>query len=133
MKPAFVCAIAGLLMLASGCASPDAAGEPREPGPKGTVAHWIEVDSSEPGARIEANQEYIGKTPLRLKVFANRNGTFRSFGNKYYTITCYPVRVGIPQSKVFGTGKWYSSRDMVPKRVFFDFGPPEGAEPSSGR
>jgi hypothetical protein len=106
---------------AAGCASGTA--KP-ERGPGGTIAYRIEVDSSEPGARVEANNETVGTTPFTLKIFGDKDGTFHNFGAYRYTITAYPVRAGQqPQTKSFATGGWFTPEDQIPKKIFFDFGP----------
>ncbi len=40
-----------------------------ERGPAGTIAYKVQIESTEPGVRIEANNDYIGTTPLTLKIF----------------------------------------------------------------
>src|SRR5262245_2630341 len=105
-----------------GCATTE--GQKPEKGPDGTVAYLVEVESSEAGARIETNNEYVGKTPLTLKVFGDKDGTFHNFGSYHYTVTAYPVRQGQqPQTKDFRTGGWFTSEDKIPKKIVFDFGP----------
>jgi hypothetical protein len=84
----------------------------------------IEIESSEPGARVEANNEYLGKTPMTLKIFGDKDGTFHNFGTYHYQITAYPTKAGQqPQTKHFRTGGWFTSGDRIPKKLFFDFGP----------
>jgi hypothetical protein len=110
----------GALIL-TGCATPS--GQQPEKGPNGTIAYLVEVESSEPGARIEANKDYIGKTPCILKIFGDKDGTFHNFGSYQYTVTAFPVRAGQePQTKDFRTGKWFTPEDKIPKKLFFDFG-----------
>lgn len=121
MKHSLLLPVATAAMLAA-CATPGK--ERPEKGPDGTIAYLVEVDSSESGARIEANQEAAGKTPTTLKVFGDKDGTFHNFGSYHYTITAYPVRPGQePQTKDFRTGGWFTPEDRIPKRIFFDFGP----------
>jgi hypothetical protein len=99
-----------------------------ERGRDGTIAYQVLIESSEPGVRIEANQEYVGTTPLQLKIFGDKDGTFHNFGSPEYVIRAVPVRPGqYMQTKVFRTGKWFAPEDMIPKRVFFDM-----TQPSSG-
>jgi len=115
--------LGGLLALA-GCATSNSSGEKPERGPHGTIAYLVQVESSEPGARIEANGDYIGKAPCTLKIFGDKDGTFHNFGSYHYIVTAYPVRPGQQQqTKDFRTGGWFTPEDMVPKRIFFDFGP----------
>src|SRR4030095_1071321 len=108
-----------------GCATdPATSANKPEKGPGGTIAYLVEVESSEPGARIEANNEYIGKAPLTLKIFGDKDGTFHNFGSYNYTIKGYPVKPGQqPQTKEFRTGGWFTPEDRIPKKLFFDFGP----------
>jgi hypothetical protein len=105
-----------------GCATTE--GPKPEKGPSGTIAYLVEVESSELGARVEANNEYIGKTPLTLKIFGDKDGTFHNFGSYHYTVTAYPISPGQQsQTKDFRTGGWFTAEDRIPKKLFFDFGP----------
>jgi hypothetical protein len=125
-KPRILPLTVSALLAFAGCATNSTnstAGKP-ERGPGGTIAYLVEVESSEPGARIEANNDYIGKTPCTLKIFGDKDGTFHNFGSYHYTVKAYPVRAGQqPQSKDFGTGGWFTPEDRIPKKIFFDFGP----------
>jgi hypothetical protein len=122
--------IGGLLALA-GCATSSSTAQKPERGPDGTIAYLVEVESSEPGARIEANNDYVGKTPCTLKIFGDKDGTFHNFGSYYYTVTAYPVRPGQQsQTKHFRTGGWFTPEDKIPKKIFFDFGAVPEAEKS---
>src|SRR5512146_1474939 len=62
-----------------------------ERGPDGTMAYEVAVDASPPGARIEVNGEYLGDTPLRLKIFGDPDGTFHDFGSYYYVVRALPI------------------------------------------
>ena len=105
-----------LALLLAGCASPNG-----ERGPDGTIAYLVEIESNEPGARVEANSEYIGKTPTTLKIFGDKDGTFHNFGSQQYLIQVFPLRTNqFVQTKVFRTGGWFSQEDRIPKRLFFD-------------
>jgi len=105
----------------AGCATTD--GERPEKGKDGTIAYLVEVDSSEPGARIEVNSDSVGTTPITIKVFGDKDGTFHNFGSYEFKVTAYPSRAGQqPQSKVFKTGGWFTGEDRIPKKLFFDFG-----------
>jgi len=107
-------------LILAGCAT---SGPKPEKGPEGTIAYLVEVESSEPGARIEVNNESVGKTPMTLKIFGDKDGTFHNFGSYEYRVTASPIRAGQqPQTKVFKTGGWFTSEDRVPKKIFFDFG-----------
>jgi hypothetical protein len=101
-----------------GCASypPNA-----ERGPQGTMAYYVQIESSEPGVRIEANNDYIGKAPCTLKIFGDRDGTFHNFGSYEYIIRAFPLNTNqYIQTKVFRTGGWFSQEDKVPSHLYFD-------------
>jgi len=102
----------------AGCAS----GPPRaEHGPQGTVAYMVQVESSEPGARIEVNSDFVGKTPMTLKIWGDKDGTFHNFGSQEYIIRVYPVSTNqFVQTKAFRTGGWFSQEDKIPSRLYFD-------------
>jgi hypothetical protein len=94
-----------------------------EKGAQGTIAYQVSVESSEPGVKIEANGDYIGTTPLTLKIFGDKDGTFHNFGSQEYTITAFPLREGQhKQTKVYRCGGWFSAEDKVPQRIYFDMG-----------
>ena len=98
-----------------------------ERGPQGTIAYEIEIESSEPGARIEVNGDTVGKTPLKLKVFGDKDGTFHNFGSRDYVVKCYPVQPNQRiQIKAFQTGGWFSQEDQIPKRIVFDLNEQSG-------
>jgi hypothetical protein len=108
----------GLVTLFGGCAS---APIDAEHGPDGTIAYYVQVESSDPGVRIEANNDYVGKTPLRLKIFGDKDGTFHNFGSQEYIIRAFPANTNqFIQTKVFRTGGWFSQEDRVPSRLYFD-------------
>src|SRR5439155_6188165 len=92
-----------------------------EKGPNGTIAYLVEIESSDPGARVEANGDSVGKTPMTLKIFGDKDGTFHNFGSQQYVIQVMPVRTNQHiQTKVFRTGGWFSQEDKVPKHLYFD-------------
>ena len=62
-----------------------------ERGPHGTMAYDVTVETSPPGARIEANGQVIGNAPLHLKIFGDPDGTFHDFGSYYYIVRALPV------------------------------------------
>ena len=94
-----------------------------EKGPQGTIAYLVQIECSVPGVRIEANNDYIGKTPCALKIFGDQDGTFHNFGSHEYTIKAYPDSAStnlFVQTKVFRTGGWFSQEDKIPSRIYFD-------------
>ena len=112
-------------LIALSCATPS--GGRVEGGPQGTIAYEIEIESSEPGARVEVNGDTVGKTPLKLKVFGDRDGTFHNFGSRDYVVKCYPVQPSQRvQIKAFRTGGWFSQEDQIPKRIVFDLNEQSG-------
>ncbi len=96
-------------------------------GPDGTISYNVEVESSTPGARIEVNDDYVGKTPLTLTIYGDRDGTFHNFGSKDYVVRAFPSSTNEHvQTKMFRTGGWFSEEDRIPKRIYFDLAQPGG-------
>jgi hypothetical protein len=119
--------VLGAAIFVSGCASlPPGA----EPGPDGTMAYDVLIEASQPGAKVEANGEIVGTTPLHLKVFGDRDGTFHDFGSEYYVINALPLATNqYAQTRVFGTGKWFGPEDRIPRQIHFDMNQPPPAYP----
>jgi hypothetical protein len=100
-----------------------------EPGPHGTIAYDVLIEASPPGARIEANQEPVGNTPVHLKIFGDKDGTFHDFGSYYYVIQAFPPNTNLfVQTKVYRTGHLFSPEDMVPHEIHFDMSQPSPVE-----
>ena len=118
-------AIAAALFV--GCSSPNPGnGNAVERGPHGTIAYEVQIQSNDPGVRIEANKDYMGMTPLVLKIFGDKDGTFHNFGNPHYVIQAIPVKAGQNlQTKIFRAGGDFLGDDKIPKRIFFDMAQPE--------
>src|SRR6266567_4655326 len=96
-----------------------------ERGPHGTMAYEVPVEASEPGIRIEVNGQYVGTTPLRLKIWGDPDGTFHDFGSEYYMVRALPLTTNqYPQMRVFGTGHMFGPEDHIPQRIFFDMNHP---------
>ena len=111
----------GVLLALAGCATSSSTAEKPERGPNGTIAYMVQIETSEPGARIEANGDYVGKSPTTLKIFGDKDGTFHNFGSYEFIIKAYPVRQGqYLQTKVFRTGGWFTAEDRIPTRLYFD-------------
>jgi len=101
-----------------------------EGGPDGTIAYQVPVDASEPGARIEVNGESLGVTPMTLKIFGDRDGTFHNFGSYEFLVRAYPPGAARPaQTKIFHTGVLMGSEDKIPRKIYFDFGPKPSTSP----
>jgi len=109
--------------LVAGCAT-----DKFERGPEGTRAYNVTIESSVPGARVEADGDSIGNTPLTLKIFGDKDGTFHNFGSSDYVIKVYPVKPEHRvQTRVYRTGRWFSPEDRIPSRIYIDFdAKPEG-------
>jgi hypothetical protein len=104
-----------------------------EPGPHGTMAYDVLVEASEPGARIEANGEYMGNTPIHLKVFGDPDGTFHDFGSLYFTIRALPLATNqFVQTRFFRTGHGLTPEDRIPQRIFFDMNQQTPVYPLTG-
>ena len=120
MKRALVLAAASLaaVIFFTGCQTvPPGA----ERGPDGTMAYDVFIEASDPGARLEANGEAIGQTPLHLKIFGDPDGTFHDFGSEYYVINALPLTTNqYAQTRVFGTGHMFGPEDHIPNHIFFD-------------
>jgi len=129
MNTVTLLAVALLTLGLCGCATTNSTSTSNvERGPDGTIAYNVLIESSEPGVRIEANQDYMGTTPVTLKIFGDKDGTFHNFGSPEYVIRALPTKPGqYMQTKVFRTGKWFAPEDMIPRRIFFDM-----EQPSSG-
>ena len=120
----FVLSVAAALLV-PGCAS---TGDKPEKGPNGTIAYLVEIESSEAGARVEANGDVVGRTPKTLRIFGDKDGTFHNFGSQEYVIQVFPVSTNqTVQSKVFRTGGWFSPEDRVLKHLYFDLNLKAGA------
>lgn len=92
-----------------------------ERGPHGTMAYTVLIEASEPGARIEANGQYVGDAPVHLKIFGDPDGTFHDFGSPYYVIRATPVTTNqFEQVRYFGTGQWFGPEDRIPQQIYFD-------------
>jgi len=92
-----------------------------ERGPDGTIAYDVLVDASPPGAKIEANGEIVGETPLHLKIFGDTDGTFHDFGSEYYVIRALSLTTNqYAQVRMFGTGHWFGPEDRIPQQIYFD-------------
>jgi hypothetical protein len=100
-----------------GCASNEQSKRPR--GPNGTYAYEIKVETSDPGSKIEVNNDYLGEAPLTITVFGDQDGTFH--GGMDYEIRALPTKGGQHvQVKRFSGGGWFGREDRIPSRIFFD-------------
>jgi hypothetical protein len=118
MKKLIWAAGAAAAVVLTGCQSlPPGA----EPGPHGTMAFNVLLEASEPGARVEANGEFMGETPLNLKIFGDPDGTFHDFGSPYFVIRALPKTTNqFVQTRFFRTGQAFAGEDRIPQRIYFD-------------
>jgi len=101
-----------------------------ERGPHGTIAYDVYVDASAPGARIEADGNLVGNTPLHLKIYGDRDGTFHDFGSYQYVIRALPLATNqFAQVRTFGTGRHFAPEDRIPSQIYFDMNQPMPPEP----
>ena len=105
-----------------------------ERGPHGTMAYVVLIDASAPGARIEANGQDVGHTPVHLKIFGDPDGTFHDFGSPYYVIRALPLSTNqFAQIRFFGTGQWFGPpEERVPKQIYFDMNQQSPVNPPYG-
>ena len=111
---AFIFAAAALV----GCSTtkPKAEQENKE-----LAGFYLRVESSEPGATVETNSVYAGKTPLVLKILGDKDGTFHDFGTPQYVVHVLPVNANyFPQTQVFNAGTKTSPGSRIPTLLFFD-------------
>jgi hypothetical protein len=86
-----------------------------EPAPPTLVS--VEIISDPPGANIEVNDDYIGRTPCVVQIPSR--GTARLFV-KNTTIRAMPTTPGHYSQTKWFNGLSYGDRDTIPRRIFFD-------------
>ncbi len=119
--------ILSVLSMGTGCRTPIPPGA--EVGPDRTIAHDMLVETSESGVAIEANGEYMGKSPVHLKIFGNIKGTFHDFGSDFFIVRALPAATNqYAQTRAFRT-----DRDRIPKAIYLDMHQPPPPEPPPGR
>ncbi len=118
------------LLLLAGCASPSE--HERRPG-GGPVAYEVQIETSDPGSRIEVDGEYMGVSPLTITIWGDEDGTFHGSGDGYTIFKAYPVKPGqYVQTRKFLNGAqafMFGQQDRIPKRLYFDLNQkPEGLQ-----
>ncbi|HHY86863.1 MAG TPA: PEGA domain-containing protein [Verrucomicrobia bacterium] len=99
-----------------------------ERGPHGTIAYDVIVESSEPGVTILVNGEEVGTTPLTLRIWGDKDGTFHDFGSYVYVVQALPLNTNqFTQTRVFRTGRWFTPEDVIPRQIYFDMDQPPPA------
>lgn len=90
---------------------------------------YTRFESSPPGARIEINNEYVGRTPLVYKWPSNQYSHFGNFADET-SIRAYPSGPGQYQQR-----KYFEShrRDLpkIPAVIYFDMSSPDIGKPES--
>jgi len=78
----------------------------------------VEIISNPPGANIEVNNDYIGKTPCAVSLPANYKGEF----TRNTIVQALPVIGGqyTQQKSFIGGYDDFIANDVIPKRIFFD-------------
>jgi len=123
MKYVTLASAVAATVLVVGCETPVPPGVER--GPHGTIAYDVKIDTSEPGARVQANGADIGVTPVTLRIWGDKDGTFHDFGSYEYVIQAFPLHTNqYTQTRVFRTGKMFTPQDYIPKEVAFDLNQP---------
>ena len=90
------------------------------------MAYDVLIEASAPGARIVANGQDIGTTPVHIKIFGDPDGTFHDFGSYYYIVQALPVATNqFPKARYYRTGHLLTPEDRVPRKIFFDMTRPQ--------
>ena len=85
------------------------------------MAFDVLIEASAPGARIETDGDYVGTTPVHVKIFGDPDGTFHDFGSYQYVIRALPVATNqFAQVRAFGTGRGFTREDRIPQHLYFD-------------
>jgi len=71
MKSPFTVGLCFVVILFGGCASSNSGG---------TVGYYLKIESSEPGERVDVDDDFVGKTSIKVRVWGDRDGTFRVKG-----------------------------------------------------
>jgi hypothetical protein len=126
MNKSVLLVIPCVLLLLAGCASSSTttAGGSDRGHPSGTIPYDIVIEASDEGSRIEVDSEYVGKAPLTVTIYGDKDGTFHGSGDGYTTFRAFPVKPGqYIQTKRFLNGAqsfMFGQQDRIPKRLYFD-------------
>ncbi len=122
--------IGGGLLLAGLLAGCESVPPGTELGPHGTIAYNVQVTASQHGVRVETNGAYAGTTPLILKIFADKDGTFHNFGSYFYVVQAFPLQTNeFVQTRMYRTGRNFTPEDYVPREIYLDMKQPPTAHP----
>jgi len=108
-------------LLLSGCAS---SSEARHRPGGGPVPYEVQIETSDPGSRIEVDGEYMGTSPLTVTIWGDADGTFHGPGDGYTVFKAYPVKPGqYIQTRKYLNGAqafMFGQQDRIPQRLYFD-------------
>jgi hypothetical protein len=94
------------------------------------MAYEVPVEASEPGIKIEVNGQFVGTTPLRLKIWGDPDGTFHDFGSYYYVVRALPATTNqFTQTMAYNTGRAWGVEDRIPSQIYFDMSKPQPEHP----
>lgn len=111
--------VLAIVAFLAGCATPLPPGA--EPGPDNTMAYDVLIEASAPGARIVANGQDVGTTPVHIKIFGDPDGTFHDFGSYYYVVQALPLTANqFPKTRYYRTGHLLTPEDRVPRKIYFN-------------
>jgi hypothetical protein len=85
----------------------------------------VAIDSDPQGARIEVNNDYVGKTPTTYSIAGNADRSFNGNwvqGSMIEFIATPPAGETnlFVQKKVFRPSAFFQQGDHIPERMFFD-------------
>jgi len=97
------------------------------------MAYYVPVDASEPGTQIEVNGQVVGRTPLRLKIWGDPDGTFHDFGSYYYVVRALASNANeYTQTYAYNTGRAWGVEDRIPHEIRFDMSRKPAEQPPPG-
>lgn len=89
--------------------------------PAGTVPYDILITANGSGARVTVNGEDMGNTPLHLKVYGDRDGSFHDYGSYSFLVSAHPLTSDqFVQTRVFATNRNTAGGDAIPQAIQFD-------------
>lgn len=97
------------------------------------MPYEVQIETSDPGSRIEVDGEYMGLAPLTVTIWGDSDGTFHGSGDGYTVFKAYPVKPGqYIQVRRFLNGAqafMFGQQDRIPRRLYFDLNQkPEGLQ-----
>ncbi|MGI8957345.1 MAG: PEGA domain-containing protein [Chthoniobacterales bacterium] len=90
---------------------------------------YTRFESSQPGARIEINNEYVGQTPFTYKWLANMYSHFGKFADET-SIRAYPFGPHQYQQRKYFESH-HGDLPKIPQQIYFDMSSPDISKPES--